>query len=83
MLDVEDLKAGELKSTWLPEVDHPSINGLDAATKRQFSKHLTTKMLLNLTESAGVVSDEWNRIFPDYKFTTAEEFVTKVWAGKP
>jgi hypothetical protein len=28
------------------------------------------------------VSDEWNRLLPDYRFTGAEEFLEKAWVGK-
>jgi hypothetical protein len=28
------------------------------------------------------VSDQWNRLLPDYKFTDAEEFLEKYWTGK-
>jgi hypothetical protein len=28
------------------------------------------------------VSDEWNRLLPDYRFTDAEDFLSKHWAGK-
>ncbi|KAL2257807.1 hypothetical protein VTK26DRAFT_9149 [Humicola hyalothermophila] len=80
-LDVQDLKAGELKSSWALELG--DVAHLEGDTRLHFSKLLTIKMLLHTSESAGVVSDEWNQIFPDYKFTTAEELVTRVWAGKP
>ena len=82
VLDPEDLKAGVVKSTWLPEVDHPSVATLDEATKLHFSKLLVSGMLLNQAEGAGLVSDEWNQIFPDYKFVGAEEFLTGVWTEK-
>lgn len=32
---------------------------------------------------AFTVTNEWNQLLPDKKFTTAEEFLTEVWEGKP
>ena len=29
------------------------------------------------------ISDEMNQLFPDYKFTPIEDFLTEVWSGKP
>lgn len=82
VLDVEDLKAGELKSSWVPLLDLPSTRHLDHSTILEFSKQGVLKYMLAVLEAGGsVVSDEWNRIFPDYKFTGLEEFMTKVWAG--
>jgi hypothetical protein len=38
--------------------------------------------LLSGIHSAWAVSDEWNRLLPDYKFEGAEEFLEKHWKGK-
>ncbi len=40
-------------------------------------------MLLSSAKGAWDVSDEFNRLLPDYKFTQAEDFLTQVWEGKP
>lgn len=39
-------------------------------------------ILLGISRGAYAVTDEWNKILPDYKFTTAEEFLKKVWGSK-
>jgi hypothetical protein len=44
----------------------------------EFSKQVVRGLTLNVADGAATVSDEWNRIFPDYKFTTVEEFLTGV-----
>lgn len=28
------------------------------------------------------VTNDWNQIFPDYKFTDARQFLTEAWQGK-
>ncbi|KFA60217.1 hypothetical protein S40285_07327 [Stachybotrys chlorohalonatus IBT 40285] len=78
-LEMEDLEAGNLKSEHYLKVDLPSTA---ADQVEAFSKFATMKILIASSLGLWTVTDEWNRIFPDYKFTKAEEFLTKVWAGK-
>lgn len=40
-------------------------------------------IILGFSREALAVSDEWNRLLPDYKFTQAEEFLADAWRGKP
>lgn len=79
-LDIEDLQAGVLKGE-IPPIDHPSVAHLDEATKLAFAQQVYRGILLN-TALTGVNSDEWNQIFPDYKFVKAEEFVASVFPAK-
>jgi len=51
----------------------------DEETRALFSAKVASSILLHLAEDGGVVSDEWNGIFPDYKFEGAEEFLRRVW----
>ncbi|KAF4981527.1 hypothetical protein FZEAL_2676 [Fusarium zealandicum] len=77
-LKQEDLMAGELKTNNYSRLDMPS------ATQDQieaFSKTVTIGVLLAINRGAWTVSDEWNRIFPDYQFTQVEEFVDRFWKG--
>jgi hypothetical protein len=79
-LSADELKSGTWTSTWVPRVDHPSI------PKDQieiFSKLGTAGILLAIPAGALAVTDEWNRLLPDYKFTQADEFLSKAWHGKP
>ncbi|KAJ4289322.1 hypothetical protein N0V88_007073 [Collariella sp. IMI 366227] len=72
-LELGDLKAGVLKTKYLPQVNHPSMSASD---KEEMGRQLLIGIARNVAEGLGTVSDEWNKIFPDYKFTTAEEFLT-------
>lgn len=38
-------------------------------------------LLLGYKDGAFQVSDEWNKLLPDFKFTQPEEFLTKAWAA--
>ena len=40
-------------------------------------------VLLSSAKGCWDVSDEWNQLMPDYEFTEIEDFLGKVWEGKP
>ncbi|KAF7591407.1 hypothetical protein BBP40_001568 [Aspergillus hancockii] len=75
-LKVRDLETGTWKTSWIPKVDHPSIPAEQVATSSRF---MVAGILLAISAKAFAVSDEWNRLLPDYKFTGAEEFLTEAW----
>jgi hypothetical protein len=76
----EDLASGEWKTSWIPLIDHASI---PADQVEFFSRIIVASMMLATHAKAYHTSDEWNRLLPDYKFTSAEDFLAGVWAGKP
>jgi len=79
-LKEEDIRAGNIKSSWTPANKYP---GVPAEQFDYFNKLVLTGVLLSGFHSSWAVSDEWNRLLPDYKFTDAEEFLSRHWAGKP
>ncbi|KAK3939634.1 NAD(P)-binding protein [Diplogelasinospora grovesii] len=79
-VQAEDLKAGRVNTTWLPKVDHPAI---PAEQVEKMAAGMVAGMLLAISAGAMSVSDEWNKILPDCKFTKAEEFLAEAWRGKP
>lgn len=79
-LKPDELKAGVVKCSWLPTVDHP---GIPREQAEALAPMLVTGMLLGISAGVLNVSDEWNRLLPDYQFTEAEEFLTEVWRDKP
>lgn len=78
-MELHDLEAGVLKTSWSLEKEHRAV------TDEQ-SPGLLTKVpigiLLSSVKGAWNVSDEFNRLFPDYKFEAMEDFLAKVWDGK-
>lgn len=71
-LKKEDLERGELKTDNYIRVDLPSI---PKDQLEHFSKAATEGLLLSSSRGAWTVTDEWNQIFPEYKFTKVEEFL--------
>lgn len=43
------------------------------------AKIFTAKTIVSIYQGSWEVSDEWNQIFPDYKFTKIREFLEKWW----
>lgn len=77
---VEDLEAGHLKTSWRLEAVHQATSDHDASDLLQA---VSIGILLSSSKSAWDSSDEVNQLFPDYEFTQAEDFLSKVWSGKP
>ena len=78
-MKVEDLEAGELKTSWGLEARHHSVSEDQAAA---FLKVVAIGFLLSSQKGAWDSSDEMNQLFPDYEFTQAESFLTNIWNGK-
>lgn len=79
-LKADDLKVGLAKCSWLPTVDHP---GIPREQAEALAPVLLAGMLLGTSAGVLKVTDEWNRLLPDYQFTQAEEFLTEAWRDKP
>jgi hypothetical protein len=79
-LKEEDVRAGNILSSWVPKME---FSDLAPEQVDYFSKMVLSGWLLSGLHESWAVSDEWNRLLPDYKFTDAEEFLSKHWAGKP
>ncbi|KAH8161539.1 hypothetical protein CIB48_g6716 [Xylaria polymorpha] len=79
-MKIEDLEAGELKASWGLEAVHKSVSDEQA---QALLKMVCIGTLLSSSKGAWDSSDEMNQIFPEYEFTPIEEFLSKVWDGKP
>ncbi len=77
-VQMDDLKVGVLKSDKVTPIELPSI--VDPVA---FSNMATGCMLVSTAIGVWTPSDEWNKIFPDYKFQKLEPFLKQVWEGKP
>ncbi|RBR24374.1 uncharacterized protein FIESC28_02864 [Fusarium coffeatum] len=76
-LKTNDLLAGKVNTSWIPKMDHPSI---PIEVREELAAFYWKGCLLAFGDSAFHVSDEWNTLLPDYKFTQPEEFLTEAWA---
>ncbi|KAF2160733.1 hypothetical protein M409DRAFT_28870 [Zasmidium cellare ATCC 36951] len=72
-----DLEAGITKSSWLPMIDHPGM-----PNAQELASELSAGMILAISAGALNTTDEWNRVFPEYTFMSAERFLEGVWKGK-
>ncbi|KAF2191865.1 hypothetical protein K469DRAFT_746269 [Zopfia rhizophila CBS 207.26] len=75
----EDIKKGELKASWMPLMTHLAIK----TEREKFSRVSVVMVLVWILKGAWNLSDEWNRTLPDYKLTSADEYLREAWKGKP
>ncbi|KAF1975163.1 NAD(P)-binding protein [Bimuria novae-zelandiae CBS 107.79] len=76
---IEDLEEGKLTSSWGLEVPHKSVSKEKATA---MLKQVTIGMLLSTAKGAWDGSDELNRMFSEYSFTSMEDFLSKGWIKK-
>ncbi|KAJ5263628.1 hypothetical protein N7478_011233 [Penicillium angulare] len=76
----QDLEAGTWKTSWTPVIEHASIPPEQRAGLARF---FTSSILLAVNANQLLVSDSWNQLLPDYKFTVIDEFLIEAWKGKP
>lgn len=63
----------------MPQITHPSI---PEEQRHLFYVPGWTGLLNATAKGAWTVTDEWNKILPDVKFTTVEESATAVFGQK-
>ncbi|EED19053.1 conserved hypothetical protein [Talaromyces stipitatus ATCC 10500] len=76
---VEDLEAGELKTSWGLDAVHHSV---PKDQSNDLLKQVSVGILLSCLKGAWDVSAEFNQTFPDYEFSSIEDFLRKTWEGK-
>jgi hypothetical protein len=80
-VDAQDFETGAWTASWTPRVDHPAIP--PELVNDALSKMVVSGILSGISAGCFKVSGEWNQLLHDYKFTQAEDFLSKAWAGKP
>ncbi|KAF6805454.1 hypothetical protein CMUS01_14608 [Colletotrichum musicola] len=78
-LRLEDVKNGILKTDFYPRIPLPGLSEEQAA---DFSKVVARGLLISTGYGALEVSDEWNKLLPDWKPMKAREFLQEVWGAK-
>jgi len=76
----QDLEAGRLNTSWIPQADHPAI---PPEIRAAMSESMTVGLLMSALRGAFAVTDEWNRLLPHLKLTRADEYLARVWKDKP
>jgi hypothetical protein len=79
-VNIDDLQAGELKTSWGLVAVHQAVPEDQA---QALLKTVCIGTLLSAAKGAWDSSDEFNQLFPDYSFTSIEAFLSKVWSDKP
>ena len=79
-VNLEDLEAGVLNTSWALEKRHRAVS---EEQHKSLANMVSIGILLSSMKGAWDVSDEWNQVFPDYAFDKMEDFLTRVWDGKP
>ncbi|KAK7755000.1 hypothetical protein SLS62_003084 [Diatrype stigma] len=74
-----DLEAEKRDSSGMGDFD---LHTLTPEQMKDFLDFATRGILLAMSRGVYAVSDEWNRLLPDYQFTQVEDYVKKVWGGK-
>ena len=74
-----DIEKGVLDSEWVPQFSHPAV---PEEAWKSFSTQFVVMFLQAVYGGAWDVNDEWNKRFPEYKFTGLEEYLRKAWEGK-
>ncbi|KAF2848049.1 NmrA-like family protein-like protein [Plenodomus tracheiphilus IPT5] len=75
----EDIARGELKTSWVPLVTHPTVA---EETREIFSRKFLIWFFQGIVNESWNVSDEWNQRFPEYLFLSADQYLRKAWEGK-
>lgn len=78
---LEDLEAGELKTSWTLGKRHPSFTDNQAAQLAQMLKMVLIGTLVSCAKGAWDVSDAFNQLLPAHEFVQIEEFLAGVWGG--
>ncbi|PSK42245.1 hypothetical protein B9Z65_4159 [Elsinoe australis] len=80
---LEDLERGELKTSWGLQVVHRAVAGEEEAAVKAMLEQVAVGTLLGCVKGAWESGEEMNRLFPEYEFEDAEEFLRGVFEGKP
>ncbi|PNP61401.1 hypothetical protein FNYG_13884 [Fusarium nygamai] len=72
----EDLKTRNVTTSWYPVVEH---HALPDEMREQVSKSVLVEYIAALQRGVWTVSDEWNKLLPDFEFTSAESYLKRIW----
>ncbi|CEJ94759.1 hypothetical protein VHEMI10272 [[Torrubiella] hemipterigena] len=75
ILQQSDVEAGVVKLDDLPAIEHAAI---PKEKRAQFAKLATRGLLLSAARGAWTVTDDWNKLLSNYKFTSVEDFVARL-----
>ncbi|KXX80390.1 Isoflavone reductase IRL [Madurella mycetomatis] len=80
---LEDLEAGKLTVSSTIKARHSSVMQMPEEQAEAMAKSVLVGMLLSSAKGAWEVSNEWNRLLPDFEFTKMQDFLCEAWQAKP
>ncbi|KAJ5715955.1 uncharacterized protein N7483_013136 [Penicillium malachiteum] len=78
--EAQEFEAGTWATSWTPAFEHPAI---PREKRASMAKVITGGMLLAVNANQLHVSDSWNKLLPDYQFTSVDDFLTEAWSEFP
>ncbi|KAJ4188996.1 hypothetical protein NW759_016793 [Fusarium solani] len=72
----ESLEAGNPTVSWFPLVAHP---GVPVQLREHVSKAVLVEYVTSVERGAWSVTDDWNKLLPDFEFTSAESYLGSLW----
>ncbi|KAJ4149018.1 hypothetical protein NW754_000454 [Fusarium falciforme] len=72
----ESLEAKNADVSWYPLIEHPS---LPVEMREQVSKAILVEYVTAVERGAWSVSDDWNKLLPEFEFTSAESYLGSLW----
>jgi hypothetical protein len=63
-------------TSWFPSMEHPMV---PPQLRVSLSKSFTAKTVLSIYNGCWDVTEDWNKLLPDFRFTNLDNFVEKVW----
>jgi hypothetical protein len=76
---LKDLEAGEAKIA--KPIRFPA-HYVFPGQEDTFAVSVTSSILISISRGVWTVSDEWNRLLPEYKFSQPEDFVRRLWSAR-
>lgn len=73
------LEAGKLNTSWIPEVDHPSV---PPEMRTAVSENMLADLVSSALRGAWAVTDEWNQLLPYLQLSRIEDFLSDIWNDK-
>jgi hypothetical protein len=80
---LDDLQAGNLKTSWTLGTRHPSFSDDQADQLAAVLKGVLIGTLISSAKGAWDVPDAFDQLLPDFNFTKIDQFLSSVWDGLP
>ncbi|KAJ6195903.1 hypothetical protein J3E72DRAFT_396904 [Bipolaris maydis] len=73
-ITLSQARTGRLPTSWVADFNHAAI---PEQLRESWSRTFNAKIMYSVYLGGYAVSDTWNRLLPDFHFTTLEEFLSK------